>query len=299
MPPINQSTQLTFFTNYLKSKSYTNTTIATILKKTRLHLKWLDKENMEIEQVGYNDLMAYMKYKSRKGASQRTIQHDMGVIKHYYEYLLNNKNITTNPASDITIKGVKRKVLYHILKPNELHQLYHHYQIKKSSTADSRNKVMLGLLIYQGITTSELAKLEVNHIKLREGKIQIVGSHKSNERTLTLESYQMMELYDYTEQTRPKLLQDNLTEKLFISEGGNSDVPNYMAAILKRLRKQSPKLKNARQLRASVITKWLKQYNLREVQYLAGHRYISSTESYLENDLEGLQEEVQQFHPLG
>jgi len=58
-------------------------------------------------------------------------------------------------------------------------------------------------------------------------------------------------------------------------------------------------VKNAEQIRTSVITKWLKIYNLREVQHLAGHRYISSTESYLQNDMEGLKEEVQQFHPLG
>jgi integrase/recombinase XerD len=39
-------------------------------------------------------------------------------------------------------------------------------------------------------------------------------------------------------------------------------------------------------------------YNLREVQYMSDHRYISSTENYLENEMEGLKEEVQQYHPL-
>ncbi|MCF6352666.1 MAG: hypothetical protein L3J06_06620 [Cyclobacteriaceae bacterium] len=28
-------------------------------------------------------------------------------------------------------------------------------------------------------------------------------------------------------------------------------------------------------------------------------RHISSTESYLQNDMEGLKEEIQQYHPLG
>ncbi|MEL6359273.1 MAG: integrase, partial [Bacteroidota bacterium] len=64
-------------------------------------------------------------------------------------------------------------------------------------------------------------------------------------------------------------------------------------------RQLNPSVLNAKQIRASVITKWLRMYNLREVQYLAGHKYISSTEWYLENEMEGLQEEVQQFHPLG
>ncbi|TRX50917.1 integrase [Fulvivirga sp. M361] len=52
-------------------------------------------------------------------------------------------------------------------------------------------------------------------------------------------------------------------------------------------------------IRASVITHWLKQYNLREVQYMAGHRKVMSTESYQRNDTEGLQLDVDQFHPLG
>ena len=32
---------------------------------------------------------------------------------------------------------------------------------------------------------------------------------------------------------------------------------------------------------------------------MAGHKYVSSTESYQQNDLEGLQEEIGKYHPLG
>ncbi|MCP4457928.1 MAG: hypothetical protein GY816_07890, partial [Cytophagales bacterium] len=49
----------------------------------------------------------------------------------------------------------------------------------------------------------------------------------------------------------------------------------------------------------SVITKWVKTHNLRKAQYLAGHRFIGSTESYQENDMEGLIEKINQYHPLG
>ena len=71
-----------------------------------------------------------------------------------------------------------------------------------------------------------------------------------------------------------------------------------MTQLMIKVRKINPQVKNAKQIRASVITKWVKMYNLRKAQYLAGHRYISSTESYLQNDMEGLKEEVQQYHPL-
>ena len=35
-----------------------------------------------------------------------------------------------------------------------------------------------------------------------------------------------------------------------------------------------------------------------KTQYLAGHRYISSTEKYLQDDLENLHEIVNNFHPI-
>ena len=55
---------------------------------------------------------------------------------------------------------------------------------------------------------------------------------------------------------------------------------------------------NFKQVRTSVITHWLKQYNLREVQYMAGHRYVSSTEAYLVNQIDDLQADIDKFHPI-
>jgi integrase/recombinase XerD len=68
---------------------------------------------------------------------------------------------------------------------------------------------------------------------------------------------------------------------------------------LTEIAKINPFTLNAKQIRAGVITKWLKTHNLREVQYVAGYCYINNTESYLQNGLQGLREEVQQFHSLG
>ncbi|MBS9464409.1 hypothetical protein KIM67_18475, partial [Flagellimonas sp. 389] len=68
--------------------------------------------------------------------------------------------------------------------------------------------------------------------------------------------------------------------------------------LLQKLRKKHREIESLKQMRASVITGWLKVYNLREVQYMAGHRYVSSTENYLINDLEDLQEEVNKYHPI-
>lgn len=48
---------------------------------------------------------------------------------------------------------------------------------------------------------------------------------------------------------------------------------------------------------SNLLSKILKQ--LKEVQYMSGHRYVSSTEDYYVNDLEDLQDEIEKYHPMG
>jgi site-specific recombinase XerC len=55
---------------------------------------------------------------------------------------------------------------------------------------------------------------------------------------------------------------------------------------------------NLKQIRASVITHWLKLHGLRKTQHLAGHRYISSTENYLANNLAGLTDDILKYNPF-
>ena len=307
MNPSNYQKTKEGFKAYLKSKRFTSKSIESRLTVFDQYLKWIERENLDIGQISYNDLLLFMKHCQYKGISQRTIENYLLTIRHFYGHLEREEIISINPATDITVKGVKRKNLYHILETHELHALYNQYPGK--TEGDRRNKVILGLLVYQGLQTAELAKLETGHIKLREGKIEVPGGIKSNGRELQLEPHQVMDMYDYILQVRPQILQmepkrksqkKTTTDKLFIGEGGNCyDFSNFMTQLMIKVRKANPIVRNAKQVRASVIVKWLKMYNLRETQYLAGHRYISSTESYLHNEMEGLKEEVQQFHPLG
>jgi integrase/recombinase XerD len=68
--------------------------------------------------------------------------------------------------------------------------------------------------------------------------------------------------------------------------------------ILEHLRRINHKVKNLDQVRASVITHWVQVYDLRKAQYLAGHRHVSSTESYKQQVLDELQADVKKFHPF-
>ena len=68
--------------------------------------------------------------------------------------------------------------------------------------------------------------------------------------------------------------------------------------MLRHLRKINPRIKNFEQIRASVITGWLKIFDIRKVQYLAGHKFVGSTEDYKAGVIDELQNDVNKYHPF-
>lgn len=287
------------FNEYLKRKELTHRSIETAEKTVRRFLQWTEKENLSPEQVRYQDILLWMKHRQKSGTSQRSIQHYLCMIRHYYDYLIEQEQAAHNPVGGVKVQGVKRKTLYHIFQPHELHALYNHYA--ENTLVQKKNKVMLGFLVYQGLPIEDLARLEVTDVKLKAGQVEIPGGRTSNARTLNLEPSQYMSLHEYITETRKKILEQSgeITTRLIVSRRNGKHFSNLVQELLRQLKQQNKQVKNAQQLRASVIVKWLRQHNLRQVQYMAGHRYISSTEAYQQNETEGLSKEIEQYHPLG
>jgi hypothetical protein len=93
-------------------------------------------------------------------------------------------------------------------------------------------------------------------------------------------------------------LTGKITDKLFVSIGTSGTIQNIMPYLMERLQPTNRKVTSIKQLRASVIVHWLKLYNLRQVQYMAGHRFVSSTEAFLINEMDGMIEDIDRYHPI-
>lgn len=298
------------YSNYLKAKGYSTKSVTSIVNTAIKFLEWVQISNLELETLTYNDITAYVKHNQQRSITNRTLQLMVIQVKHYLNYLVEADVLKHNPALTLTIKNAKRKTVYNILSNEELETIYKSYttEIKKhliappqvmNELARKRNKVLLGLFIYQGITTEDAKIITTKQLELREGKITILGTRRSNERTLKLEAHQIFDLYDYINQTRKQII--HLTKKqselLFISTGNGKDLQNALQKLTKEITTKNNNVENLHQIRASVITNWLKHYNKRKVQYMAGHKYVSSTESYEANNIEALQEDVERFYP--
>jgi len=305
---------LSKFNEWLIIKGHTSNTAGSFTSTAGRFLEWLEQQNIEPENASYNDILAYISHQRNKGNKARTLQVITGVLKHFYNHLQQDEQVSENPASNVLIKGIKRKTLHEILTPEELENIYKSYSIEikreqgkkvppqgNNELARKRNKIILGLIIYQGIRTEELAKLELQDLQLREGKINIQGGKRTEGRTMKLEGHQLYDLMDYVHLTRKQILEatKKQSNKVFISVGTSLNFANIMQKLLKSIQARHPKVKDIKQIRTSVISNWLKVYNLRKVQYMAGHRYVSSTEAYQLNNIEELRDDIRKYHPIG
>jgi integrase/recombinase XerD len=301
------------FREWLLLKRYSPATTATTIRIVEYFRQWTLLENInELEEISYPDAMMFMQWSSKHGASQKTIANYLNHIKKYYQFLISEGAVKENPVAHIKVQGIKRKIYHDILNVEELRTLYQGYPVtikhepgkiippqEKNILSKRRNKVILGLLIYQGLRVEEVAVLNVQDLALREGKITIHAQRRTAARIMRLESFQAYELMDYIHEIRKQFIEVHGTsDKLFLQWKKGENFYGITQMMLSHLRKINSRIKNFEQIRASVITAWLKQYDLRKVQYLAGHKYVSSTEKYKANDIDELQDDVTKYHPF-
>lgn len=275
------------FTSYLQQKQYSPSTVSKYQRDQDEFMQWLHKENLQIATIGYNEVLDYIRYLQESSKSKGVISLRLCAVRHYLNYLIAENKRSDNPAAGVFIKGRVRKLPSGILSTEEMELLYQQYSLQLH--VEEYKKIMVGILIFQGVTVGELLCIRAKDIKLQEGKMLIKGKSRSNERLLGLHAQQLIPLKQYLDKNK-------FADELFT--GSRQNMNQRVQYIFGQLRKLNKKVVNAKQLRSSVITHWLKQYNLRQVQYMAGHRYVSSTERYQLNNIDDLKNAIQQHHPM-
>lgn len=263
--------------------------------QVNIFLDWCEKENIELETVDYNNLMKYVEYLQNNGNQLPTIRFKIKSLEHYFDFL----NLKNNPATLVKLKGATQTIPHHLLTKEELKNIFETQ--RTHGLAGKRDKVLLSLVIFQAVGNVELSGIQIQDVDLMEGKIYIPSTRLSNARTLDLKPIQIILFQDYIMNIRPILLRENKvqTDQFLVNvKAGQQKMSNVIFYLLKRLRLELPQLKGMEQVRQSVITSWVQEHGLRQAQYMAGHRFVSSTERYNEDKLDGLKNELKMYHPI-
>ena len=286
----------TTFTRYLAAR-HRQSTLAAHEQNLGYFRAWLAAQGLqEAKNASYADLLAYVRHERARGLDVSTLNLRLASLRKYYAFLVEEGLLEVNPAAGLHIRGKVRRVIREPLAPAELESLYQAYSRRAKGDGarpvDVRNTVLLGLMVYQGLHSGELGCLEVGHIRLDEGRVYIPGGARSNPRELALSITQILVLDQYLHQVRPRFGPPG--ERVF-----QGNVRGHLQAMIPELQRIHPGIRNALHIRSSVILGWLKVHNKRQVQYMAGHKHIDSTERYSLQEMDSLTDQLAKHHPFG
>ncbi len=278
------------FRQFLSDKNFTDSTISSYCFSINKFEQYAKIKRLEETEVNYQTIVKYITY-LRKNNSDKSISSHLTALKHYF----NCMGLKYNPVK-IHLKRSTTLIGTSTLSKQELNQIYHSFTLAETLSS-IRNKVLFGLFIFQGIRSKEIKYINCDCVDMQNACIVIPQGNKTNERILPLDVQQVLLMHRYLTEIRPRILGSRKSELLIVTQKEKNNIKSILNQIYPSLKKL-PLKPTLQLIRISVIKNWLAENDLRTVQYMAGHRYISTTENYVTPNLKELKKNIEQCHPM-
>jgi len=211
--------------------------------------------------------------------SPATVARKIASAKSFFKFMVDVGRANNNPAQGLLSPKIKKHVPS-VLSPSEFHRLLAE-PVKLSTPEAKRDKVMLELLYATGLRVTELVSLDTKDINLE--RCYLYCSHGNSRRQVPFDYHIAKLLKDFINGDRFELLYDEREKALFLNRLGKRLTRQGFWEIVKNYAakaglggKVTP-----RALRHSFAAYKLQTgVELRDVQQLLGHAYISSTKVY-------------------
>jgi integrase/recombinase XerD len=287
--------QVEKFRNYLEEKKFSKEGAKSYCRSMKTHLL----KNPDMIKYNYKEVLKSLEpYSSLSISARKTL---LNRIKKYYDYLLDTNQREDHPCRGLVLKGnIDRSVIHSdLFSMAELEALL--TWKSRFKVLEQKNRAIISLLIYQGLTAQDLIRLEVQDVDLDKGIINLRGGDLLAGRNLEIKPKQFNILYAYMNESRKKRLKCE-TDYFGIGLTGQPDKADNIRTLVENMKPFfSDRNLNPMSIRDSVISHWLNDLKLplEQVQLMAGHRWIISTERYVQQSIEEQKEILKKFHPLG
>lgn len=290
-------THLQNFLQMLKSeKYYSSHTCKNYQRDLKLFQGYLQhKDVQQWQDVTYPVVSSFAAWRFRNGKKGNTIQRELSSIRSFYKYLIQQKQLSINPALDVKAPRIAKK----LPKTCDSEQLD---QLLKAHAQDNpltiRDLAMFELMYSSGLRLAELASLNLQHIDLSQRHMLVTGKGNKT-RYLPVGRKAIEALHKWLEH-RVELIKQSDEQALFISSRGQRLSHRSIQQRLNELiKKQSLSIHlTPHMLRHSFATHLLESSaDLRAVQELLGHADISTTQIYTHLDFQHLAQVYDKAHP--
>lgn len=272
-------------------------TIEAYLHNTNRYISFLKSKGINSpSQVKKGHVLELIELLKNIGLSQNSISRNFAAIKSYHQFLYRENVIEHDPTETVQVIAPRRK-LPEVLNIEETIRLIE--SPDTSTQLGIRDRAMLEFAYATGSRVSELVSIKLQNILFEEDIIRITGKG-SKERVIPLGHTAKERVLDYVNHVRPVLSKGSSRDVLFLNARG---APLTRMGFWKILRKYVilsgiTKHTSPHTLRHSFAIHLLEGgADIRVIQELLGHSYISTTEIYTHIDREYIKEVHRTFHP--
>lgn len=284
------------FCDYLKiDKRYSDLTVESYRTEIKDFLSFFEEKRIKINDITNDDIKEYLAYLKKKETSERTLAHNVSVLRTFYKFLLTLKLIEKNPTEFLELPKLRKK-LPTVLSKEEVEKLL---DMDLTDCYSYRNKAMLELLYSTGLRVSELVNLELNNIDLDNCVIKTIGKG-NKERIIPISDYALYYVKKYLLEYRGSMLKHGVNNYVFINNHGNVMTRQGFFKIIKKIaiEKDIKTPLSPHTLRHSFATHLLDYgADLRSIQEMLGHSNLSTTQIYTHVSSEHLKDNYNSAHP--
>jgi integrase/recombinase XerD len=266
------------FLQYLThDKGYSQNTLAAYRNDLAQLAAFIAAEQAKGIITSYDELLkSYLLNLREKRYSVATTARKVASAKSLFKFMVDSGRMKENPAQTLPSPRVRRPALK-FLSPSEYQRLL--AEATKLSTPEAkRDAVMLELLYATGLRITELVSLNVDNIDLERNCVCI-----NSERQIPFDERIGLILANFLRSARLDLLYDESEEALFLNRHGKRLTRQGFWQIIKGYASKAglgDKV-TPQTLRHSFARRKLQNgVELRQLQQLLGHAYISSTRVY-------------------
>ena len=292
---MNWQSLLKDFKNFLKFErnlSYNST--ESYVQDTLKLINFFSDQNLnkKISNINNSDIREFIFQQSKliKPSSQSRL---ISSLKNFFDYLIVEKIITTNPVDSIEYPKIATKIP-ETLSTNEIDQL------KKSKNNSLRNCAILEVLYSCGLRVSELINIKISDIFFDEFLIKILGKG-NKERFVPMSKMVKNMIKDYIKIERFNIVSKKGNEDILFLNNRGKKLSRVMIFTILNIAKKGLGIKkkiSPHVLRHSFATHLIENgADISSIQHMLGHTNITTTERYLHVSKKHLIETLKVFHP--
>lgn len=292
------------FISYLKNElSYSARTTESYDKVLRQWIEYTAKtgktaiEDIDFAAVTSGDIRAWAMSLAECGVSVRTVRWKMSALRSFYTYLCRYHGFSQNPASEVALAAVPKRLPNFILQHETMRALSDD-NIDTDNFEVFRDHLIVTMLYETGMRASEIIGLEDGAVDLSRGELRVIGK-RNKERNIPLGNNISRAIAHYRE-LRTETVGVTATDTFFVRANGE---PLYYGLLNRVVHRAldgnvSSAKRSPHALRHSFATDMLNNgADINAVQRILGHASLATTQIYTHITYRELQNNYKLAHP--